>query len=190
MKRGVGLGVYVRIALLNALTIVTFHSFGQAASLPQVSIYQTKYVAYEEKTPRVGFPTRIVLPSVGIDLEVTRGSYNINDGSWTLGNKKAYYADVSVPVNDSNGTTLIYGHAQTPVFAALTNLSSNATATVYSDSNYVFHYRFEYLKEVIPTDTSVFTEKGSPILVLQTCTGTFDSHRALYTFKLEEVVKA
>lgn len=136
-----------------------------------------------------GIPVRIVIPSVSIDLPVGAGSYNPNDGTWTVDATKAYYADTSVPINDSNGQTLIYGHNQSPVFAPLANLPDGATADVYTDTGYVFHYRYTSLHKVLPTDMSVFRVDGPPTLVLQTCTGAWDAYRAMYSFKLESEQK-
>jgi LPXTG-site transpeptidase (sortase) family protein len=136
-----------------------------------------------------GTPVRIVIPSLGIDLPVAVGSYNPNDASWTLDNTKAYYADNSLPANDSNGKTIIYGHAQAPVFAALIYLPPEAKAEVYTDSGHVFHYVYTTMKEVDPTDTTIFGADGPPTLVLQTCSGPWDAYRALFSFKLEAVQK-
>lgn len=136
-----------------------------------------------------GTPVRIVIPSLAIDLSVGVGSYNPSDNDWTVDATKAYYADTSLPVNDSNGRTLIYGHAQAPVFAALVNLPVQAEAEVYTDNGYVFHYVYASMRKVVPTDTSVFGADGPPTLVLQTCTGPWDAYRALYSFTFEAVRK-
>lgn len=136
-----------------------------------------------------GTPVRIVIPSLAIDLPVGVGSYNPNDGSWSIDASKPYYADTSVPINDSNGQTLIYGHNQSQVFAALVTIPPGAQAEVYTDNGYAFHYAYSSMTKVIPTDMSVFKTNGPPTLVLQTCAGPWDAYRALYSFKLESVKK-
>ncbi len=138
----------------------------------------------------VGTPTRIVVPSLAIDLPVGVGSFNPADGSWTLDATKAYYADTSLPVNNSNGNTLIYGHAQSQVFGRLPELRPQAEAIVYTDNGYVFRYNYTSVKNVLPTDTSVFTASGAPTLVLQTCTGDWDAYRALFSFTFKSEGKA
>lgn len=129
-----------------------------------------------------GKPKRLVIPSLDIDLKVATGAYNPNTSSWTLGDTKAYYANVSVPANNSNGTTLIYGHAKPTVFEALPRLAPKSTAQVYI-ANYVFNYRLTSKKEVAPTDIDILTEKGPPRLALQTCTGMWYQYRTLFIFK-------
>lgn len=142
-------------------------------------------VPRQEAKPLVsGTPVRIVAPSVQIDLPVDVGSYDPKTSSWTLGTDKAYYADMSVPANDNNGVTLIYGHAQAPVFGRLTQLQPGAKALVYTDTKHVFTYTFVSAKNVIPTDTSIFETGGPPTLVLQTCAGAWDAYRAMYSFQL------
>ena len=132
----------------------------------------------------VGIPTRIIVPSLAIDLAVGVGSFNSADGSWTIDANKAYYAATSLPINNSNGSTLIYGHARSPIFGKLPKIQSQAEAVIYTDTGYVFHYNYASVKNVLPTDTSVFTADGPPTLVLQTCTGDWDAYRALYSFVL------
>lgn len=136
-----------------------------------------------------GTPKRLVVPSLGIDVKIATGAYDRNTNSWTLSDTKAYFANVSVPANNINGTTLIYGHAKPAVFEALPNVASNARVQLYA-ADHVFIYRLTSKKEVTPTEIGVFTEKGPPRLVLQTCTGAWYQNRTLFTFKLIEVKTA
>ena len=135
----------------------------------------------------LGIPNRIVVEGVGIDLPVRTGSYDAANQTWTLDTSSAFYADRSVPVNDSNGTTLVYGHAQWGLFARLPEISEGATAQVYTDSGKVFSYIFQSTRQVTPDDTSVFVNSGAPTLALQTCSGPFDTYRTLVSFSLSGV---
>lgn len=156
-----------------------------ANSTPQAPVaVQQKPIA-----ATVGIPARVILPSLGIDLPVKTGSYNPNNASWTVDNLHAYYADASMPLNNSNGTTLIYGHAQSSVFATLPQLQPKAKAIVHTDTDYIFTYTHTSAKEVLPSDVSVFSSIGPPTLVLQTCVGTWDEYRALLYFKLISIEK-
>lgn len=136
---------------------------------------------------QLGIPTRVVVDSVGIDLPVQIGSYDISSQTWTLDTQSAFYADRSVPTNDSNGSTLIYGHARFGLFARLPEISEGATAKVYTDSGKVFAYTFASTRQVKPDDTSVFLTSGAPMLALQTCSGPFDVYRTLVSFNLSGV---
>lgn len=140
-------------------------------------------------TPLEGVPVRIDIPSLQINLPVATGSYDAMTGDWTVDATKAFYADMSVPTNDQNGTTLIYGHAQTPVFAALPSISPGAEAVVTTDTGYRFYYHYESMREVAPSNTDVFRTDGPPTLVVQTCVGDWSAYRGLFSFTLDKVEK-
>jgi sortase (surface protein transpeptidase) len=131
----------------------------------------------------VGKPIGVSVPAVGIDAHVTDGSFNTDTGEWTLSDTSAYFALPSVPANDSNGTTLIYGHAKPGMFEPLVRVTPGMTAEVRTQIGKTFTYEFVSMREVDPSDTTVFTDVGPPTLVLQTCSGPWDVYRALYTFK-------
>ena len=138
---------------------------------------------------RYGTPVHLWVPSLGLSLRVSTGTYDAATASWTVGNGKAYYADQTVPANDTSGTTLIYGHARANVFANLPSIKPGATAIVATDTGYTFTYTYSSMGEVAPSDTSVLTNDGSPTLVLQTCIGDWSAYRGLFSFTLSGVAK-
>lgn len=142
----------------------------------------TKHVKF---TATTGVPVRVVVPDLSMDIAIAPGTFDPGTNEWTLSDESAYYATFSVPANDSNGTTLVYGHARPHMFEPLKNLTPGMRAEVYTDKGTVFTYTFSDMQEVLPTDTSVLTDLGPPRLVLQTCTGPWDAYRALYAFKYE-----
>jgi sortase A len=135
----------------------------------------------------LGIPTRIVVPSVGIDLPVQMGFYDPTTQTWTLDKSSAFYAVNSVPANDNNGATLIYAHAQNGLFVKLPDISQGATAQVYTDSGKIFSYTFASTRKVKPDDMSVFDNTGTPTLTLLTCSGVFDTYRTLVSFSFSGV---
>jgi LPXTG-site transpeptidase (sortase) family protein len=180
---------YGLMAVLNVAVGVMFLTVNIRPSPPSVMATIVTVSRPRPVIPRVipaivGIPTRIIIPSLSIDLAVDVGSYNPADNSWTVGATKAYYADMSMPLNNSNGSTLIYGHAQPQVFGRLPQIQPQSEALVYTDTGYLFTYRYQSVKNVLPTDTSVFTASGAPTLVLQTCAGDWDAYRALFSFAL------
>jgi LPXTG-site transpeptidase (sortase) family protein len=180
---------YGLIGLLNIAVGVMFYTINiaptpaLASPLPAV---KTQHVATPIPATQ-GIPTRVQIPSLNIDLPVAVGTYNPNDASWTVDATQAYYADASMPINNSNGTTLIYGHAQSTVFETLPQIQPDAEAIVTTGTGYAFHYRLSSSKEVPPSDVSVFTSTGAPTLVLQTCIGAYSELRALYSFHLVSI---
>lgn len=158
---------------------------------PLVAVASASVVFVQKKPapPKTisGIPTRLTINSLGLDLAVKVGSFNQANVSWTLDDYNAYFADSSVPANNSNGVTLIYGHAREPVFSRLTALRPGARAVVTADNDVSFEYVYDSVREVLPTDVSLFTPEGSPRLILQTCSGPWDRYRSLYTFTYERV---
>lgn len=183
---------YLSIGIINLCTAGMF----LAILLPQpVAVYaqpiltapEKKLSAPNLKNIALGIPNRVVVESVGIDLPVKTGSYDAATKTWTLDEASAFYADRSVPINDSNGSTLIYAHARFGLFAKLPEITNGSTALVYTDSGKVFSYQFESSRQVTPDDTSIFVATGPPTLALQTCSGPFDVYRTLVLFRLKEV---
>lgn len=136
-----------------------------------------------------GKPTRVIVPSVQIDLPVTDGIYDTAKHTWTIGNHQAYYATPTPPANDGSGTTLVYGHNNRTAFRNLRDLQPGAALAVYTDGGTVFRYTFMHAHEVQPTDTNILSYEGSPTMILQTCSGDWNEIRKLYMFKLESVEK-
>lgn len=134
-----------------------------------------------------GIPTRVVVPDVAIDLAVKPGAYEPEYQRWTLDDQAALYADRTVPANSRNGTTLIYGHATEQVFGKIADIKAGVKALVYTDTGLTFTYLYESSRQVLPNDTSALTSGGPPTLILQTCSGIFDTYRTLVTLRLMEV---
>jgi LPXTG-site transpeptidase (sortase) family protein len=153
----------------------------------------TSYVSKSERAAPmlipaiVGEPTNLAMDRLQLGWPVMRGAFDPNTSTWTDSGDQVIFAEGSVPPNDSNGTTLLYGHARSSVFSNLSVLQPGDIATIETANGHVFMYRFESMEEVVPTDVSVLTEAGPPRLVLQTCSGPLDSYRALYYFQFVEV---
>jgi LPXTG-site transpeptidase (sortase) family protein len=168
--------------MLNVLVVIMFHVVTTPA--PTVRAYEVPTSSLRRTVAVMsGMPNRLVVESVGIDIPVGIGTYDPATETWTLGDDQAYYADNTVPVNNNNGTTLIYGHAREPLFGSLVNMQVGATASVYTDKGQVFHYRYQSMQQYDPYDTSIFTNSGPPLLTLQTCAGAWDIYRSIYTFQ-------
>ncbi|MES2630659.1 MAG: sortase [Patescibacteria group bacterium] len=184
--------VYSAIALMNLFVVGMFITILYPEPAPIVREPVATVVRKKMPEPalakiQLGLPTRIVVSSVGIDLPVQMGSYDPSTQTWTVDTQSAFYADRTVPVNDSNGSTLIYGHAQYGLFSRVPEIREGATAEVYTDTGKVFSYTFQSSREVTPDDTSIFVNTGPPMLILQTCSGPYDVYRTLVSFYLSGV---
>lgn len=129
-----------------------------------------------------GYPVKLSIPSLNMNLKVADGVYNEQTRTWTLSRDKVHYALMTAQPNNDNGNTLIYGHYRPEVFARLKAVQPGDKAIVITDNGYKFTYTFTSAKTVSPSDGSIFTYKGAPQLTLQTCTGVFMQNRQLFDF--------
>lgn len=183
----------VSLAGMYGLSILMFGLITRPApaaarmSLADYYVHAEPKLAVRPRPAIQGQPVHLSIPSLNIELSVKPGRYNVSTASWTIDHSGAYHADTSMPVNESNGTTLIYAHAQSGLFDTLHNIAPGAQITVASNTGHIFTYTYVGLSEVTPNDTSVFRSDGPPTLVLQTCSGDWSQFRDLYAFQLTKV---
>lgn len=134
-----------------------------------------------------GWPVRLVVDELELDLKVSPGKFDTKSGTWTISDTKAYYAIPTPLPNDRAGTTLIYGHNDWRVFNILHLLDPGDTLRVYTKEGLVFHYVFKSAKNYKPTDATAIRNDGPPRMILQTCTGNWNEWRRLFTFELTKV---
>src|SRR5436190_4068724 len=176
--------IFVAIGLiLLGLSVV----YGPQAAAGQKEPVLTSNNQINKVAEIKGTPVRLQIPSVGIDLKVIPGYYNTSSKSWTLSLNDAQYGVMTAPANNVEGETFIYAHYRKGVFLTLPKIQPGATATVTTDNNHVFTYMFRDSHVTSPNDTSLFSYKGKPVLVLQTCSGLWYQNRQLFVFDFKEV---
>ena len=149
--------------------------FAQAAAQPSVA---------PAKATISGFPSHISIPSVDISVDIDPGYYNKASQTWSLSLTNAEYATVTPLPNNGGGNTFIYGHNRWAVFYKLLKVQPGDQATVTTTNGHRFIYQMTSERDTKPTDTSLFTYEGPPILTLQTCSGFWYQNRSLFVFKL------
>lgn len=190
---------YGSVAALYVPTLLfawyLLHPFGFSPAQPKVLAYSpisALPLAAQQKIT-YGQPVRIIIKQASngldIDLPIDTGSYDSKTNSWTLSDTHAEYADLSALPNDTMGTTLIYGHNNPHVFGYLSAIHANAEAyaEIYTANGHVFTYHYDNTKALRPDDTSVFDPNGPPVLVVQTCSGSFFEYRQMFRFELRKV---
>lgn len=186
---------------VTALYAATVFIIGIAAFSPSHQA-PYRYAAYRQVpvAPAVkvisGVPVRIVIPGSSwlgqvVDLPVDKGYYDASTGEWTLSGYHAQFMTISSLANNVSGQTYIYGHNNDYVFGALRHVTPavGAQALLYTDTGHVFSYSFTSVTSVAPDSTAVLDYHGPPILTVQTCTGSFNEVRTLYTFTFDKVVQ-
>lgn len=177
---------YILIVLFAATTLSP-NLFRQSSNQPAVNPPST---APPPVAPISGLPVRIVIPSLSLDLPVDKGFYDRANDSWTLSGYRAQFAMISLPANNQKGNTFVYGHNNPYVFGPLKSLNTDAEALIYTENGHVFHYNYQSTAAYNPHDTSIFRYQGPPILTIQTCTGSMNEIRQMYTFKFQRVGSA
>lgn len=137
-----------------------------------------------------GYPIRVIVNDVGIDIAVDKGYYNSANKKWTISRDKAYYAVMTDRPNTKKGNTFIYGHNRSNVFSRLLKIKPESIATVTTDNGQKFVYKLDRSFTTNPNDSGILQYEGDPILTLQTCSGANFQNRTLFVFKLIEVTNA
>jgi hypothetical protein len=135
-----------------------------------------------------GKPVRFQLPALRLDLQVIDGHYDSVSKTWTLSKDKVQYATDTPLANNTGGNTFMYGHNRVGVFKTLYQVKIGDEAIVTTDNGHTFTYKFRAAYETDPSDQSLFSYQGAPILTVQTCSGLWYQNRQLFTFTLEKVV--
>ena len=115
-----------------------------------------------------GPPTRLVVPSVGIDTRVT--TLGVANGAWqspTYG--AAYLTGTAWPGHAGNEAITGHDDADGAVFHRLGDLRAAAEALVYAGAR-VYRYRVTALRVVPPTAVDVLRPTRGATLTLITCT--------------------
>ena len=180
---------YSSVTVIYLVTLLlAFYIFNPPlARPPKVEALKSTPRAVAPPIITAGIPLRIVLPTLELDLAIEVGKYDPVNDSWTLSGYNAHFATITAPANDYADNTFIYGHNNKYVFGHLRFLNPGDPVLVYTDNGLVFHYKYESKLTVSPSDTSVLTYQGPPILTIQTCSGNWDEWREMYKFNFERV---
>lgn len=180
---------YAAVLLLLATPFIQRHiAVVRAEASAQAAQQALQAAVTHHKVTIEDVPTRIVIPTVGIDLPVAMGTYDFASKNWTVTNTTANYAENTAKINDEKGRSLIYGHWTRQVFGPTKNLAKGDPVYVYTLHNHIFKYTFEDFQIVKPSEVGVFDsfsqQKG---LALMTCTGLYAQERRLMYFNLVQV---
>jgi LPXTG-site transpeptidase (sortase) family protein len=169
--------------LAGIAPIVYFrYKLAMASPVPVIPVKVPTAAIVQKPDAVTGYPVKVTIASLNIDVAIVPGTYNEHTKQWDLGLHTAHFATMTTQPNDQAGNTYIYGHYRPEVFAYLHNAKAGTEAVITTDNGYQFSYTLKESKTIDPTDTSVFAYDGPPIMTLQTCTGTFFQNRQQFTF--------
>jgi LPXTG-site transpeptidase (sortase) family protein len=181
---------YSSVAGLYLLMLLFAYCVFRPAILPSRPVVALASPAPKPIAPEVkivsGKPIRILIPDLNIDLPVDEGNYDPTDNSWTLSGYHAQFATPSMPANDHDGNTFIYGHNNKYVFGSLKHIIPGTVAKIYTDNDHIFSYIFESTVTVVPEDVSILNYKGPSIMTIQTCSGAWNEQRQMFKFNFDK----
>jgi len=132
-------------------------------------------------------PSRVIVPDLGIDLEVSRSE--IVDGYWEVFLDKAGWG-IGSGFPGEVGNQVIFAHAREGQFLPLRSIESGmkiyvlAGPTEQSSAELSwFEYEVNEITEVLPSDTQVIAPSEDERLTLYTCSGFKDSQRLIVVAK-------
>ena len=141
-----------------------------------------------------GFPVSISIPgprpAADMNVGIIPGYYDSKSKTWTLTETDAQYAVMTPQPNNITGNTFIYGHYRPNVFAYMHLILPGTIATITTNNGYKFTYKFVETYAVNPGDSAVLANSNSPILTIQTCSGTFFQNRQMYIFTYQGYSKS
>jgi LPXTG-site transpeptidase (sortase) family protein len=180
------LPIYLVIASFFAIPVWQHHeAVAQAREAGRfASMDLALHIARNQKIV-AGSPDRVVIPHLGIDVEVVEGRYDFSSNRWSVSPTFANFAVNTATPNNQQDQTLIYGHWTPRIFGPTKDLQTSDEAYVYTADNHIFKYRFLHSETIKPTDVAELNKlKGRPGLVLMTCQGTWAQERRLMFFSL------
>jgi LPXTG-site transpeptidase (sortase) family protein len=124
-------------------------------------------------------PTRVMLPSLGIDLPVKEAS--VVKGYWEIFPDVAGWGKGSA-YPEENGNTVIFAHARDGLFAPLKKAKIGMTIYMMTRDKW-YSYSINEIREVLPSQTEVIAKTDYSVLTLYTCTGFSDSKRLIVIAK-------
>lgn len=173
-----------------AACILTIPVVENAWSRHQVSLAaqqaQTKLQTKSAENKLQGTPTRVLIPSLAIDLPVVSQLYSPITKTWPVANSTANYAVETVLINNTHGESLIYGHSTRAIFGPLLNLKPDAQVYIYTNNGHIFKYVYTGSQDVSPRQTQIIADmaKAPAGLKMITCDGPYFQYRHLMTFRL------
>ncbi len=139
-----------------------------------------------QKIEEPGKPKRLVIPSLSLGLPII--SEQMSNGTWTVEEGVANFAEESSPFNGDVGNSVLFGHNKQDAFRPMANLKKGDLVFVQS-SQYQFGYEVNTLSTTSPKNVDVMKPGTERELTLITCNGIFDEKRLIIKATLKEITQ-
>ena len=126
-------------------------------------------------------PNEIVIPDLNVNLIVEKGY--IENGTWSLSDYSALYAEGSASLDSKHGNTIIYAHARPGLFADLRSLRKGSHINITGEDGNLYTYKVTEGEIIRPNEVKKIMKVGDHNLTLFTCDGPEDEYRLLIRAK-------
>lgn len=150
---------------------------------PQITPLVTKY---EEIT--YGFPVKIRIPKLGIDLNIENGTHDFSKTSWDIKNGLAYFAELSDLPSNLNGNTIIYAENTEEAFGKTLDIYDGDVIELELQNGTIFKYNYLEDQYRNPGATDMFKIKDAPRVTILTKHGENNERYRLIYGILSEVI--
>ncbi len=127
---------------------------------------------------QVQYKSRIVIPSINIDLEIF--SAKIIDNKWDATTQGISHLS-STPSPGEKGNSVLYGHNWTSLLGNLTKIKPGTEIDIIFKNNDKKTFVVEYITVVDPNATQILANTNDYRITLYTCTGFLDTKRFVVT---------
>lgn len=127
-------------------------------------------------------PSRLVIPSVGIDLPVIPSE--IKEGQWETTDKGVSFLKSGI-IPGERGNSIMYGHNWESLLGPLIGIKAGDTMTVVFTSGEKKTFVVAGIMTVTPDQTHILNETSDRRITLYTCTGFMDSKRLVIVAVLQ-----
>jgi LPXTG-site transpeptidase (sortase) family protein len=172
--------VYVVIISLFSYWTYTNFVYAKPIEIPPVSLQQ-EFIKSK--------PTKILVPSLSLEINIEEGNYNSIDKSWNVSDQNAQFISVSDNPGPENGNTVIYAHNTKNLFGDTHKLKDSDNVYLYNENSNLIEYEYTGFKLVDPSNVSVINSSDSSKLTLITCSGLFNQKRRIMDFKFVQIIK-
>ena len=179
MKKPLRKQVRLLLAFLLIISGLLIASFSYQGDIDTSATFENEPVKIElannENLDEASLPVRIIIPDLGIDLDVQESK--IVNGYWEVPDDRAAWGEGS-GVPGRVGNQVIFAHARDGLFSNLEAVEKDMHIYVLTDKDW-FTYKVSEIKEVYPNQTEVIGPTDNERLTLYTCSGYKDSKRLI-----------
>ncbi len=171
-------GLYVTVPRVQS-TIVRYR--GSSQNDQQVRRAVQNVAAETQTAMSFGMPVSLVLPRLGVSLQVQPGVYSAASQTWTLDSEHAFYMQSAQGI--TGHTPIIYGHNIPAVFRKLDGVAQDELLKITTQDGRQLLFKYVGDRTVQPNESAALRADIPNSVLLMTCTGSHFQKRRILQFE-------